>query len=152
VTRRSLAASPWIAACAGLLVLGCQDLRDFERTWRGGLVGDPALAQGFGGGGSATLSIRAADHLALHGTRTLPPLYADTPIDSIARASGDALGGISVGEGSLRTYLAFAAPSTGMPALLLVSLFPDDRVELRVVRGTDDLYGVFALKPAAASR
>ena len=133
---------------ATLVVAGCQDLRSYRGSWSGGLTGDPNLAAGFSGEATATLTIDSADHLALAGRLTLPGLFDGAAVDSVRRASGDALGAIKVGASPLRSYVAFAQPLAGTPALVVASLFADDRVELRIIRGTDELYGVFLLTRA----
>jgi hypothetical protein len=133
------------AAILALAAAGCQDLRNFKGTWHGSLSQDPALAQGFAAGSTAALEITAADTLSIHGRLSLPPLFDETALVSIAGAAADALGEAKVGSSALRTYFAFATPTSGDPALLVVSLFEGERVELRVVRGTADLFGLFDL-------
>ena len=130
----------WLAIVIALC--GCHDLRDYQGTWQGDVVANPALTTGISG--TARLTITTANQQELHGTLDLPPTFQATPVDSIKRASGDALGSVRVGRDALQTYFA-AAPNE---ALLVVSLFPDDRIELRVIRGVDELYGVFDLTRA----
>src|SRR5262245_48280580 len=131
---------------AALVLAGCQDLRSFRGSWGGGLTGDSELAAGFPTVARAALTIDSADHLGLHGRLTISGLFDGTPIDSVRRASGDALGAVKVGAAPLHSYVAFAEAQTGTPALAVISLFQDDRVELRIIRGTDELYGVFLLR------
>mgnify|MGYP006921651648 CR=1 FL=1 len=62
-------------------------------------------------------------------------------------ALADALGSLTFEGDPLRSYLMFApvqeAQNLG-PATMVISLYGDDHVELRVFRGTD-LFGVFYL-------
>ena len=58
------------------------------------------------------------------------------------------LAGVTFSGGPLRVYLAFApvADAAG-EALVVVALYDDHRVEVRVLRGgAAPLYGIFALK------
>src|SRR5215831_15445311 len=97
---------------AALLLAGCQDLRSFRGSWGGGLTGDSELAAGFAPGARAALTIDGADHLALHGRLTIAGLFDGAAIDSVRRASGDALGAIKVGAAPLHSYVAFAQAQT----------------------------------------
>ena len=124
---------------------GCHDLSSYQGSWAGGLAADPTLTQGFVATQAATLEVRSVGLFGFKGSLTLPPLFASTPVESIAHASGDALGQVKVGRDALASYLAFANVLGGPPALVVVSLLPDDRIELRVVRGTSELYGLFVL-------
>jgi hypothetical protein len=140
-----------VLAVAVLSGAGCQDLRSYHGLYRGNLVRDETLRQGFGGADfgqdpAMTLDIGAVDRLALHGTLTVPGLFDAAPLDSIARASGDALGEAKVGHDPLRSYFAFVTASSGGAALAVVSLLTDDRVEVRIIRGNDELYGLFLLE------
>jgi hypothetical protein len=136
-----------LLACA-LVATACQDVRSFAGSWSGRASVDPHLSAGFPSA-QASLDIAVASELDLHGALTLAPLFESAPVDSIRGASGDALGGLRVGHDPLHSYFAFATPTDGsLPALAVISLFGDDRVELRIVRGTNELYGLFSLRRA----
>src|SRR5262249_3500151 len=130
----------------GALGAGCQDVRAYRGMWSGGVTADANLSAGFAATDSASLAIAALDLRGLAATLTLPPWFADTSVESLPRAAGDALGELQVGRHALRSYLAFVEAKSGPPALLVVTLLPDDRIELRVVRGTSELYGLFLLR------
>jgi hypothetical protein len=133
-----------VPALAGLL--GCQDLRDFRGHFAGPVAADPALALGVSPTEPASLDIAAADHLTLAAALSLAPGFAATPLDTVRRAAADALGQVRVGTGALQSYYAFVTPSGGAaPALAVVSLLADGRVELRLVRGPDEIYAVYTL-------
>jgi hypothetical protein len=129
----------------GLLLAGCQDLRAFRGSWSGHAAADPTLLAGFAADQTAALTIDEADQQTLAGTVTVSPLLEGVPVEPVRRAAGDALGNIRVGRDALRSYVGFAQPTSGAPPLVVISLLPDDRVELRVVRGADELYGIFPL-------
>jgi hypothetical protein len=45
----------------------------------------------------------------------------------------------------LRTFFGFVNPPGEPPYLTVVSLYSEDRVEVRLIRGPDEAYAVFAL-------
>jgi hypothetical protein len=132
-----------------LTLLGCNDLRDFRGQWRGPRVGSAGVLQtGLVASGSATLSIDAVDlHRPLEARLSVDGLLPETPITSLTGAEADALASITFVGNPLRVYLAFAAmPDGGGDALVVVALYDDRRVEVRVIRGgSSPLYGIFAL-------
>ena len=133
-----------------LTLVACNDLRGFRGDWRGHRVGDvPPLYAGIGSGAvAAELSIDTIDghglaaRLSIDGL--LPP---ETPITSLAGAEADVLAGLTFGGSPLRVYLAFATmPGPGGEAMVIVALYDDRRVEVRILRGgSAPLYGIFAL-------
>src|SRR5262245_61999377 len=137
-----------LCATALLVTLSaaCQDVRAYRGMWSGNIIADANLMTGFTASDRAMLVISAVDLRGLSATLSLPPWFVTTPFECLPRAAGDALGELKVGEHSLRSYLAFADAASGPPALLVVTLLPDERVELRVVRGTTELYGLFLLR------
>ncbi len=142
------------AGIAGVLVvattlLGCLDVRDFEGSWRGSRVGDAAeLRVGFADEASAVLVIEDADLGSLRAQLTLDnDLIAGATIQPIPGSQADVLSGITFTGSPSRVYLAFAATSDGGgDATVLVALYNDSRVEVRVLRGgSQPLYGIFQL-------
>ncbi|HEX2687465.1 MAG TPA: hypothetical protein VHN14_12650 [Kofleriaceae bacterium] len=134
-----------------VMLLGCNDLREFRGDWRGPRVGDaPVLRAGIGDG-AAQLSIDGIDEHGLRARLAIEGLLPETPITSLPGAEADALAGLTFGGAPLRVYLAFAAvPDAGGDALVVVSLYDDRRLEVRVLRGgTKPLYGIFALTESA---
>lgn len=132
-------------------LLGCNDLREFRGDWRGPRVGDaPALRVGVGEG-VASLTIDGIDGHGLAARLAIEGLLPETPITSLAGAEADALAGITFGGAPLRVYLAFVAmPDAGGEALVVVALYDDRRIEVRLLRGgTAPLYGIFALTEPA---
>lgn len=136
-----------------LTLVACNDLRDFRGDWRGARVGDaPVLYTGIGSGAvMAELSIDTVDGHGLAGRLTIDELgLHDTPIASLAGAEADVLAGLTFGGSPLRVYLAFAPMPDGNEALVVVALYDDRRIEIRVLRGgTAPLYGIFALTESA---
>lgn len=135
----------------GLIALaalaGCNDLRDFRGGWEGPRVGDdPAVLVGDVGDGLARLTIDALDRHGLHGRFVIPDVV-DTAIDSIPGAEADALAGMTFDGSPLRVYLSFADMAEGDDALTVISLFEDERVDVRMLRGgASPLYAIFSLE------
>jgi hypothetical protein len=125
---------------------GCNDLRGFEGEWTGKRVGDTATVKVGLTADSAQLAIDSVDahglrgRLSVGGTQTIP-------IESLAGAEADVLGGMTFSGSPLRVYLAFAAlPDGAGDALAVVALYADRRVELRLLRGeTHPIYAIFAM-------
>jgi hypothetical protein len=145
------------AFAAAVLLPGCVDLRDFAGDWSGPRIGDAApLRVGFADGAAATLTVERADlrslraRLTVTGAASGGDVLRDAAIEPLAGAEADALSGISFDGSPVRVYLAFAAAADGgADPLVIVALYDDDRIELRVLRGgSAPLYGIFALQPA----
>lgn len=142
------------AVCAAALT-GCADLREFRGTWRGERVGsDPSLLVGALGDNVAELVIESLDrhglaaHLRIEGPAGRDGRF-DVALASVPGAEADVLAGMTFDGAPLRTYLSFVEPveGTGGSALAVVSLYDDERVELRLLRGgASPLYGIFALR------
>lgn len=135
-----------------LLCVACLDVRDFEGRWTGERVGEAAeLRQGFPDRAAATLEIEQADLRSLRAHLTIEGDVLDQAlIQPIPGAEADALAGITFDGSPARVYLAFAATADGGgDALVVVALYSDERVEVRVLRGgLQPLYGVFLLERA----
>jgi hypothetical protein len=137
-----------------LLAAGCNDVRDFRGTWEGHRVGDdPALFVGSFGTVAgqpsleppAVVTLSALDRHGLHGHLSIGGAI-DTPIDSLPGAEADVLAGITFDGAPLRAYLAFVAVGEGGDAMAIVSLYEDDRVDLRLLRGgSSPLYAIYSL-------
>jgi hypothetical protein len=126
----------------------CNDVRAFEGTWTGKRVGDtPSLRVGVAQDATASLAIEAIDTHGLRGHLTIAGLLASAQITSIDGAEADVLSGITFGGSPQRVYLAFAAvPDGGGEALVVIALYDESRVEVRILRGgSQPLYGIFAL-------
>lgn len=131
-----------------LLALGaCSDLRDFRGQWQGSRVGDPGVTVvGLEGGSTATLAIDSIDAHGLTGSLSIDGAQlTDVPIQSIRGAEADVLSAITFSGAPLRVYLAFVELPDG-EALVLIALYDDHRVEVRVLRGgSDAVYAIYAL-------
>jgi hypothetical protein len=133
-----------------LTLVACSDLREFRGSWRGPLVENTAL-QVNPPSGPAALAIEVVDSHHLSARLTIQGLLPETAITSLEAAEADVLSDITFGGSPLKVYLAFTAvPDGGGEALVVVALYDDRRVEVRVLRGgTRPLYGIFALSESA---
>lgn len=142
-----------------LALVACSDLREFRGEWRGARVGVASTPDAsdivpelkVGAGGAAALAIDAIDGHHLEARLTVDGLVSETSITSLAGAEADVLAGITFGGNPLRVFLAFVAiPDGGGEALVVVALYDDRRVEVRLLRGgTAPLYGIYALTESA---
>jgi hypothetical protein len=144
-------ATLWIWLWLGLVVFAtgaCNDVRGYEGTWTGKRVGDtPVLRVGVAQDATAMLAIDAIDTHGIRGRLTVSGLITNAPIASVDGAEADVLSGITFGGSPQRVYLAFASvPDGGGEALVVIALYDETRVEVRVLRGgTQPLYSIFAL-------
>lgn len=137
---------PALAALAALAA-GCTDLRDFRGSWQGPRVGEaPVLRVGALGSEVAQLSISSLDRHGLHG-RLIIDGAVDSALASLPGAEADVLAGMTFDGAPLRVYLSFAELAEGDAAMTVISLYEDDRVDLRMLRGgAAPLYAIFALE------
>lgn len=129
-----------------LTLVACNDLREFRGQWRGARIGvqDSVLRKGLGD--SATLSITQVDTHGLTARLAVEGLLPATAITSLPGAEADVLAGITFSGAPLRVYLAFVpVPDGGGEALVVVALYDDQRVEVRLLRGSAALYSIFAM-------
>lgn len=128
---------------------GCTDLRSFAGTWSGSILEEEAIRQGFTL--QTTVEALTLSNVDVHGMKaqltTSDGLFEDTPLKLIRKVSGDALSSLSFDGHPLRSYFFFAGPVEDVSAgdaIIIISLFGDDHIELRIMRG-NDLFGVFLL-------
>ena len=136
------------------VVAGCVDIRKFDGAWTGAVVSEEAVREGF------DVDVRAAplelsdvdlDSLSARLT-TSDGRFTNTPLARVVKFSNDTLASLTFDGAPLRSYLMFAAPGAepggadadAGPAMMVISLFADEHVELRILRG-NDLFGVFGL-------
>ena len=145
-----------LAALAG----ACADEDAFTTApgecFRGRIVGADFVRTGFDQQAGALLTI---DVRALTGgvagagyLWTTDGIFAGAAVSQMSQISNDAISLFQFPGGRIRNYLAHAHTQDGAPAMLVISLMENDRVELRVIRppaeGADDppaLFGVFRL-------
>jgi hypothetical protein len=128
--------------------LGCQDLREYAGEWTGEISADPALAHGFAAGTTITANVSEATRDGVVFSATWDGRTGT--FAPIKRAAGDTLSEMQLPGEPLRTFLGFVSPAGEAPYLTVVSLYPENRLELRLIRGTDEAYGVFSLHRARA--
>lgn len=134
---------------AALLLAGCDDLRQFAGTWSGEISGDPAHQEGFGAKTKLDVTITSVAHSTIDMTVTLPGRGA-LRFEPIRHAADDVLADAQLAGSPLRTYFGFVTPIGEAPFLTVVSLYAESRIEIRLIRGPDDAYGVFSLSRVGA--
>lgn len=135
-------------ALAGALVLlgvGCEDMRQFTGTWVGEVSRDPAHQIGFGEGARLRANIGTITRAQLDATLELPGTMRFVRFEPVRHAAGDILADMRLPGDPLRTYLGFVRPAEEPAYLAVVSLYPENRVQVRLIRGPDESYGVFTL-------
>lgn len=150
--RRGRAAR-WLAAGALGLMLGCVDVRTYQGAWSGPVVEDPAVRLGFAA--ETRVEALTLDELTLRGLNatltTSDGRFDRTALQPVTRSSADALASLTFDGDPLLSYLLWAplaGDASGSSALLVLSLFDNARIELRVI-DRDQLFGVFPLVRAA---
>ena len=133
----------------GATLAGCVDIRDFEGSWAGDVVSEPAVRQSFAARTRVDpLVLTNVDLEGLTATlSTTDGKFNKTSLLRVVKISNDPLASLTFDGDPLRSYFLFAplkSEPDGWPAWLVLSLFSDDHVELRIVRG-NDLFGVFSL-------
>jgi hypothetical protein len=132
-----------------IVATGCTDLRGFAGSWSGAVLEEEAIRQGF----TLETSVESLtlNNVDVHGMRasltTSDGRFKDTPLTLIRKVGGDALSSLTFDGHPLRSYFFFAAPNEETPAgnaMIIISLFGDEHIEMRVIRG-NDLFGVFLL-------
>lgn len=128
----------------------CNDVREFNGEWAGAVTESPSASvrSGFAPSATADLALARVDRVEIAGTLTTSDgLLQSAALATLLPASNDVLAHIQFEGDPLRTYFTTAPTSDGAgAALVLVTLLPGDRVEVRVIRpGPPELYGVFKL-------
>ena len=137
-------------ALAGVLAGGCLDVRGFEGSWVGSVIGEEAVRQGFSDRAKVDpLVLQNVDLNRVSATLTTSDgKFKDSRLTRVTRFTADPMASMSFDSNPVRSYLHFAPlanESGGCDAMVLVSLFGDEHVEVRIIRG-NDLFGVFNLK------
>jgi hypothetical protein len=147
----SLGLTALLAALAALAA--CDDLRQFSGDWRGTLSDDPNHQHGMTPGAAMAAKVGTVGRYAIDLQVLLPGRTEATRFEAIRHAADDVLGDVRLHGDPLRTYFGFLRPATGEPYLTVVSLYSEDRIEVRLIRGPEETYAVFylrRLRPGAA--
>jgi hypothetical protein len=147
-TKRNLGA---LVVATLLLTAGCEDIRRFEGVWVGPVSADPAHQHGFDNTAFLRATVGLVSRTAIELSIELPQAGTPVRFEPIRHASDDVLGDLRLDGEPLRTFLGFLRP-TGDSYLAVVSLFAEDRIDVRLIRGPDEAYGVFSLKRARSSK
>jgi hypothetical protein len=141
-----------VLACLSFCIgqSGCIDIQSFEGNWSGTVIGEEALRQGFSP--EARVDILSLSKLDLRHVSAIVTTsdgkFSKTQLSLVAKYSNDSLASLTFDGAPLRTYLLFSPVENeedGRLASIFISLFSDDHVEMRVIRG-NDLFGVFHLE------
>lgn len=148
MTTRALLSSIFIVLLCG--AAGCLDIRNFEGDYSGMVMEEEAIRQGFASGTKVdSLLLRNVDLHSITATMTTSDgKFNSTPLTRVAKYSNDVFSSLTFDGNPVRSFLHFAPLETeksGCPAMVLISLFGDDHVEARVIRG-NDLFGLFRLE------
>ncbi|MCA9603734.1 MAG: hypothetical protein R3A78_13870 [Polyangiales bacterium] len=153
---------PWLAiALLPALVLGaCSDLDTYKGTYGGGVVGtdDNAcsdgscsfIRRGFPAGTELTLVFDPDMTEGVRHVSTTDGAFDTTPLERIDPLQHDRLSQFDFPGGTrVQNYIFAAHPTTGPLArrdpLVFVSLMDNDSVEVRIIVGKGDYFGVFVL-------
>jgi hypothetical protein len=140
MSRAPLLGLAMLAALAG-----CDDLRQFSGDWRGTLSADPNHQHGFLPGGTMAATVGTVSRYTIELQVMLPGRTTPAPFIPIRHAVDDVLGDVRLPGDPLRTYFGFLTPPAGEPFLTVVSLYSEDRIEVRLIRGPEETYAVFYL-------
>lgn len=145
---RSLAFIWFVGAM--LTTSACEKLTERSGSYRGDLVAHDELRLGFEVGTTLSLEARFFDAHLLEGTvSTSDGTFARAELRRIVKLSNDKLGSFTFDGAGFTNYLYTAVVSNGpfaqREALLVISLYRDERVEVRVLLGAGSLFGVFKL-------
>lgn len=136
----------WATLVLLISLAGCNDLRDFRGAWDGPRVGDAAALR-VGAGDTASLAIDGIDAHGLTARLAVENLLPETAFTSLEGAEADVLANLSFAGSPLRVYLGFVAiPDAGGDAMIMIALYDDRRIEVRMLRGgASPLYAIYAL-------
>jgi len=143
-------------ATIALVVVGlaaCNDVRAFRGNWNGARVGDAAVLKvGVAPTARAALAIDDIDTHGLTGRLSIDGLVENAALTSLAGAEADVLAGMTFSGAPVRVYLAFVdIPGVAGQAFVVVALYDDHRIEVRVMRGgASPIYAIFALSEEPA--
>ena len=142
-------ALPGLLALSMLVASACLDVREFQGSWSGSIIAEEALRQGFADTVKVDpLVLSNVDLLKLSATLTTSDgKFKETTLTRVTRFTADTLASMSFDTSPVRSYLHYAplaSEKQGGDAMVLISLFGDEHVEVRIIRG-NDLFGVFSL-------
>ena len=156
--------APILLVLPGLALCACDDLSGFTTSetevYSGEVLDADIVRKGFESGTSMEMTFDIAlvngdeEHIGPGTITTIPPghaepLFVDADLFPIASIVHDQLSGFDFPTGRLKNYLFLASPSgpyTGHFAVVVVSLLSDGDVEVRIILGPEDLYGIFTLE------
>jgi hypothetical protein len=148
----------------GLALLACDDLSSFStdegELYTGEVLDAEIIRKGFEAGTALEMTFDVSqaegdeEHVGPGAITTIPPeegevLFQEADLLPISSILHDSLSGFDFPTGRLKNYMYFAAASgtyEGRLALVVVSLLSDGNVEVRIILGPQDLYGVFPME------
>jgi hypothetical protein len=142
-TSFRLLLAPLLLCCGA-----CVELGDFAGSWEGNIASDELVRRGFDADTTMTVELSAVDLISVSGSLTTSDgQFSASKLEQIEYSRGDALSELTFSGDPVRSYLLFCETQSGLPAetaWIVLSLFPEERIELRVMR-RNDLFGVFRL-------
>jgi hypothetical protein len=142
----------FLVLAAALGAGACEDLRQFSGSWAGEISRDPQLQHGFAAGAVLSARLANATRQGIDMNLTLPGETGALRFEPIRHAAGDVLADVQLPGEPLRTFFGFVSPANQSPYLTIVSLYAEDRLEIRLIRGPNEAYGVFALSRPSMAR
>lgn len=152
----AVAAKSMAVVLLALSTNGCVDLRTFNGEWEGNISVESAIRQGFAADAQIT-SLQLTDVTTAHVDATLSTsdgIFDGSVLETIEGVTSDVLANLTFDGNPLRSYMMFSELAeepdgdqvSNGPAWIVLSLFDDSRVEMRIMR-RNNIFGLFALHP-----
>ena len=134
-----------------LLPISCSEFSDYDGQYSGRAVIAEELRAGFEAGTTASLEISFDDETHASGSlSTSDGIFEKAELIRSPHLQADPLGRLTFPGAGFLTYIFFARTSDQTPdrfkdreALVVVTLYEDGGLVLRVLMGSEDLFGIF---------
>lgn len=149
----------WLVVSA--LATGCSNLADYTGEYQGSIIGTDDsscsegtcsfIRRGFEAGTTLHLRFDAEGAASDRTLTTSDGSFSNTPLLPIAPVEHDFLSQLELpGAGRIKTMIYAAQPSTGPLAnrdpIVFLSLMDGDQIEVRILVGAGDYFGLFRLE------
>ena len=123
----------------GCAFVSCTDVRDFDtaqgEAFCGSIVPAPFVRSGFSPGVSVRLHLHPDSDIHPGDISTSDGKLREATLYALPEVRHDALDGMQLGQGQVRSILYAVKPAEGTSGFVIVSLLEDGSLELRVFRG-----------------